>query len=90
MPVCKIDLRVGGAYHQVWVNADGRQMEMGGVVREIVVPERLVATERLDEAWYPGEAVGTLVLSEEGGITSVTQTVSYESREARDVVLKAA
>jgi hypothetical protein len=32
--------------------------------------------------------VGTLVLSEQGGITRVTQTVGYESREARDVVLK--
>jgi uncharacterized protein YndB with AHSA1/START domain len=82
MPVCEIDLRVGGAYRQVWVNADGRQMG------EIVAPERLVATERFHEAWYPGEAVGTLILSEEGGITRVTQTVRYESREARDVVLK--
>lgn len=80
--------RVGGAHRHVWVNADGRQMGMGGVYREIVAPERLVATERFDEAWYPGEAVGTLVLSEEGGITRVTQTVGYESREARDVVLK--
>jgi len=88
MPVCEIDLRVGGAYRHVWVNADGRQMGMGGVYREIVAPERLVATERFNEAWYPGEAVGTLVLSEEGGITRVTQTVGYESREARDVVLK--
>jgi len=88
MPVCEIDLRAGGAYRQVWVNADGRQMEMGGVYGVIVVPERLVATERFDEAWYPGEAVGTLVLSEEGRITRVTQTMSYESREARDVVLK--
>jgi len=32
--------------------------------------------------------VGTLVLSEQGGITKVTQTVLYQSREARDAVLK--
>jgi uncharacterized protein YndB with AHSA1/START domain len=75
MPVCEIDLRVDGTYRQVWVNADGRQMGMGRVYREIVVPERLVATERFDEAWYPGEAVSTLVLPEVGGITRVTQTV---------------
>ena len=34
IPVCEIDLRVGGAYRHVWVNADGRQMGMGGVYRE--------------------------------------------------------
>jgi len=52
------------------------------------VPERLVTTERFDEAWYPGEAVGTLVLVEQRGRTTVTQTMRYESREARDAVLK--
>jgi uncharacterized protein YndB with AHSA1/START domain len=63
-------------------------MGMGGVYREIAVPERLVATEKFDEAWYPGEAVGTLVLTEQDGKTTVTQTVLYQSREARDGVLK--
>ena len=89
MPVCEIALRVGGAYRYVWRrDSDGTQMGMGGVYREIVAPEKLVATERFDEAWYPGEAVGTLVLVEQGGKTTLTQTELYESREARDAVLK--
>ncbi len=89
MPVCEIDLRVGGAYRYVWRrDRDGTEMGMGGVYREIMAPERLVTTERFDEAWYPGEAVGTLVLVEQGGRTTVTQTMLYESREARDAVLK--
>jgi uncharacterized protein YndB with AHSA1/START domain len=89
MPVCEIDLRVGGVYRYVWRrDKDGTEMGMGGVFREIVTPERLVATERFDEAWYPGEAVGTFVLSEQGGKTTVTQTMLYQSREARDAVLK--
>jgi uncharacterized protein YndB with AHSA1/START domain len=89
MPVCEVDLRVGGAYRYVWRNdRDGTTMGMGGVYREIVVPERIVCTERFDEAWYPGEAVGTLVLVERGKQTTVTQTVVYQSREARDGVLK--
>jgi len=89
MPVCEIDLRVGGKYRYVWrQDSDGTEMGMGGVYREIVVPERLVTTERFDEAWYPGEAVGTLVLVEQRGLTTVTQTMRYESREARDAVLK--
>jgi uncharacterized protein YndB with AHSA1/START domain len=89
MPVCEIDLRVGGAYRYVWSNdSNGTEMGMGGVYREIVAPERVVATEKFDQAWYPGEAIGTLVLTEQNGKTTVTQTVLYQSREARDAVLK--
>ncbi len=89
MPVCEIDLRVGGSYRYVWRNdRDGSAMGMGGIYREIVVPERLVSTEKFDEAWYPGEAVGTVVFVEQGGKTTVTQTVRYDSRETRDGVLK--
>ena len=88
MPVCEIDLRVGGKYRYVWRHSDGREMGMGGVYREIVRPERIVATEQFDEAWYPGEAVSTIELSEQGGRTVVTNIVLYDSREARDGVLK--
>jgi uncharacterized protein YndB with AHSA1/START domain len=89
MPICEIDLRVGGIYRYVWRrDSDGSEMGMGGVYREIVAPERLVATEKFDQAWYPGEAVGTTVLVEQDGKTTITQTVLYQSREARDAVLK--
>ena len=87
MPVCEIDLRVGGKYRYVWRrNSDGSEMGMGGVYREVVPPERIVCTELFDVSWYPGEAVGTLVLAEHGGRTTVTQTMRYESRDARDSV----
>ena len=89
MPVCEIDLEVGGAYRYVWRrDKDGSEMAMGGVFREVDRPERLVATEKFDEAWYPGEAVSTTVLVEEDGRTTLTQTTLYQSREARDGVLK--
>ena len=89
MPVCEIDLRVGGRYRYVWRrDRDGNEMGMGGVFREIVAPERLVSTERFDEPWYPGEAVDTLLLVDQGGKTLLTQTVQYESRETRDAVMK--
>jgi uncharacterized protein YndB with AHSA1/START domain len=89
MPVCEINLTVGGAYRYVWRNnASGDEMGMGGVYREIVRPERIVATERFDQSWYPGEAVGTLVLVEQSGKTIMTQTMLYESNEARDAVIK--
>jgi uncharacterized protein YndB with AHSA1/START domain len=88
MPVCEIDLRVGGSYRYVWRHTDGREMGMGGVYREIEIPERVVATEKFDEAWYPGDAVGTLLLVEQAGRTTVTQTMLYDSRQTRDAVLK--
>jgi uncharacterized protein YndB with AHSA1/START domain len=89
MPVCEIDLKAGGRYRYVWrQDSDGSEMGMGGVYREIVPQERVVCTEVFDEAWYPGEAVGTVVFSELGGKTTITQTILYQSREARDAVLK--
>ena len=75
MVVCEVDLRVGGAYRFVWRGPDGAEMGMGGVYREIVAPERLVATESFDDPWYPGEAVDTTLLVEEGGKTRATTTV---------------
>ncbi len=89
MVVCDIDLKVGGSYRYVWRHErDGKDMGMGGVYREVAPPERLVATEKFDDPWYPGEAVGTMTFVEEGGKTTVTQTLLYESRAARDGVLK--
>lgn len=88
LAVCDIDLRVGGAYRYVWRNPKGIEMGMGGVYREIVAPERLVATEKFDESWYPGEALETTVLVEREGRTTIIVTVRYESKAARDGVLK--
>src|SRR5207253_6190210 len=88
MPVCDIDLRVGGAYRYVWRRDNsGTEMSMGGVFHEIVAPERLVATEKFDDPWYPGEAVDTTVMVEQDGKTTLTLTVRYESQEIRDAVL---
>ena len=88
MPVCQIDLKVGGAYRYVWRNEDGHEMGMGGKYTEIVRPERIVNTELFDEAWYEGESLNTWVLSEKNGSTTLKVTMRYESRQARDGVLE--
>src|SRR5262249_15954831 len=88
MPVCEVDLRVGGSLRYVWRNAAGQEMGMRGVFREIVRPARLVHTEVFDDPWYPGEALDTVVLVEERGKTIMTTTLRYESQEIRDAVLK--
>ena len=51
-------------------------------------PERLVTTEQFEEPWYPGEALNTMVLTEQNGKTLYTLTMRFESREGRDVALK--
>src|SRR5215216_5928445 len=86
MPVCEIDLRPGGAWHFVWRRSDGSEMEMRGLYKEITAPDRLVTTESWGGDWP--ETVNTLTLFEKNGKTTMTQTVLYPSKEARDAALK--
>jgi uncharacterized protein YndB with AHSA1/START domain len=86
MPVCEIDLRPGGAWHFVWRQADGTEMEMHGLYREVKPPARLVNTEFWGGDWP--ETLNTLVFSEEHGKTTVAITILYPSKEARDAALK--
>jgi uncharacterized protein YndB with AHSA1/START domain len=89
MPVCEIDLKVGGKYRYVWQrDSDGKQMGMGGVFHEIVRPERLTATEKFDEAWYEGECLVINALVEQSGRTTLILTARYDSQKIRDAVLK--
>ena len=86
MPVCELDLRPGGAWRYVWRKSDGSEMTMGGLVREVTPPERLVTTERWGPEWP--ETVNTLMLAESGGRTTITLTITYPSKAARDAALE--
>jgi uncharacterized protein YndB with AHSA1/START domain len=88
MPVCEIDLRVGGQYRYVWRSPEGQDMGMGGTYKEITPPERLVSGEVFDEDWTGGETVATQVLTERDGRTTLTTTVVYSSTAARDAALR--
>ncbi|HBO44279.1 MAG TPA: ATPase [Planctomycetaceae bacterium] len=85
MPVCEIDLRPGGAWHFGWRGHDGTEMEMRGVYQEVAPPERLVNTESWGGDWP--ETLNTLVLAEANGKTTMTCTILYPSREARDAAI---
>jgi uncharacterized protein YndB with AHSA1/START domain len=86
MPVCEMDVRPGGSWHYVWRKNDGSEMEMRGSYREVDPPSRLVNTEKWGPEWP--ETVNTLTLEEEGGRTTMRQSIRYVSREARDAALK--
>ena len=86
MPVCEIDLRPGGEWHYVWRKDDGsNEFGMRGVYREVVPQERLVLTEAWGAEWP--ETLNTYVFAEENGRTTVTVTVLYASKEARDAAI---
>ena len=84
---CVFEARVGGRYRYVW-KLGGNEMGMSGEIREFRAPERIVATEKFDQAWYPGDAQSSMVLTAKGRKTLLTVTITYASKEARDQVLK--
>ena len=84
LAVCEIDLRVGGRYRYVMRGPEGEEMGWGGAYREIAAPERVVNTELFDEDWTGGETLVTNTFDEQSGRTTLTMTVLYASKEARD------
>ncbi|MEQ1868677.1 MAG: SRPBCC family protein [Vicinamibacterales bacterium] len=85
VPVCEIDLRVGGAWR--FVNRHPRgEAAFRGEYREIAPPSRLVFTEIFEE--FPDAvSVVTAEFTDEHGKTRLTATVRYPSVEVRDMVL---
>jgi uncharacterized protein YndB with AHSA1/START domain len=85
-PVCRIDLRVGGAYLNCMRSPEGQDYWSAGVYREIVPPERLVCTDSFaDEAGnvvpathygmsadFPLEMLVTVTFEEQEGKTRLT------------------
>ena len=81
--------RVGGRFRWEWSGPEGAGIAMSGTYREIVPPDRCVRTETFESASLPpmGEQLATLVLADRGEQTTLTLTVLYPSKEARDGAL---
>jgi uncharacterized protein YndB with AHSA1/START domain len=88
MTVCEFEAKVGGKYRYEWKAPSGYVMGMGGVIREIEPVERVVSAELFDDDWTGGETVSTLRFDEEQQRTTLTNTINYSSKEARDGALK--
>jgi uncharacterized protein YndB with AHSA1/START domain len=95
MPICEMDVRVGGKYRWRW-KSDTEPQEFGfsGTFREVQPPSRLVHSESYDPGTvgdqYPtgGEALVTTTFTEESGITIMTTLIDFGSKEARDAAVK--
>lgn len=86
MPICEMDPRPGGAWRYVWRKGDGTELTLSGTVREFVPPERVVTTESWGPEWP--ETVNSVVFTEAAGRTTITLTIKYPSKNARDAALK--
>ena len=86
MTICEVDFRPGGAWHFGWHHSDGRNIEMRGVYREVCPPERFVSTESWGGDWP--ETLNAVNFTEENAKTTISCTILYPSKEARDAALK--
>ncbi len=94
MPVCEMDVRVGGSYRWRWRNdKDGSEFGFSGTFQEVTPPSRLVHTEIYDPGTLGGGAAGaevivTVTFTENRGITTMTSVMDFGSKEARDDAMK--
>jgi uncharacterized protein YndB with AHSA1/START domain len=93
MPVCEMDVRVGGRYRWRWrSDTDGSEFGFAGTFREVTPPSRLVHTEAYDPgtvayAYPQSEALVSVTFTEDSGITTVTTLIDYGSKDARDAAV---
>lgn len=91
MPVCEMDVRVGGKYTWRWKSdEDGKEFGFSGVYREVDAPNRVVNSETFDPGEVGGEmgtALVTVEFVESAGVTNMISLIEYPSREVRDAAV---
>ena len=91
MTVCEMDVRPGGEYRWRWRSeAEGQEFGFFGEFREVEPLSRMVHTQHYDPGDVGGPmasdepAIITVELVEQDGFTTVTTTMLFPSKEARD------
>ena len=91
MPVCDMDVRVGGKYKWQWRNRDdGKQFGFFGTFTVVNAPSKLVHEQyfdpgNMDSAMPAGDpCIVSLELSEQNGVTTLVCNLMFVSKEARD------
>ncbi len=91
MPVCEMDVRVGGRYRWRWRSeADGKEFGFFGQYLEVDAPARIAHEQNYD----PGDVGGAMPssepaiianeFSESRGVTTLVVNMLFPSKEARD------
>lgn len=93
MPVCEMDVRVGGKYRWSWhQEVDGKEFGFYGDFREVDAPERMVHAEYFDPGTFGGAmqtnpAIIRTTFTEDNGITTLDLLITYGSKEERDAAI---
>jgi uncharacterized protein YndB with AHSA1/START domain len=93
MPVCEMDVRVGGRYRWRWrSNEKGAEFGFSGTFREVRPPSRIVHTEAYDpgtvsDDFPKNDAIVTVTFVQEGDHTTVATLVDFGSKQARDAAV---
>ena len=93
LPICDMDVRPGGAYRWRWRNDDdGQEMGFFGKYIEVTPHTKLV----YDQHYDPGSlgvpmttepTIITTVFTESDGLTTLTVTMLFASKEERDAAV---
>lgn len=86
VPVCEMDVRVGGRWRIVNTGPDG-EVAFHGEYLEIVKPA-LVRNTEIFEMYPDTVSYVTVTLTEQDGKTTYQSLAEYPSREIRDMVLQ--
>lgn len=91
MPVCDMDVRVGGKYKWVWKSQeDGKSFGFHGTFTEVNAPSKLTHEEFYDPGDLPADmptdesCLVSLDLSEGNGVTTLVCTMKFASKGSRD------
>ncbi len=90
MPVCEMDVRAGGAYRWRWRSeTEGKEFGFFGKFTEVTPHSKIVHEETFDPGDVGGSmssdpAIITSEYVEASGVTTLTMTMLFSSKEARD------
>jgi uncharacterized protein YndB with AHSA1/START domain len=92
MPICEMDVRVGGKYRWRWrSNDEGKEFGFHGEFKEVNAPVKLVHSEYFDPGDVGGDmgegAIITVEFSEDKGITTMTTLMDFGNKRARDAAV---
>ena len=92
-PVCELDFRVGGRWHNVMRGPDGSEYPVDVEFIEITEPERIVYrnSPAKGEVWGdnpPPSFLRTITFTEEDGRTTLTIRAEFSSAEHKDAVVR--
>ena len=94
LPVCEMDVRVGGRYRWAWKNQQDGTTGFGfhGTFTEVNAPSKLAYEEFFDPGDLPADmpmdpCIVSLELSEANGATTLVCTMKFSSKETRDAAV---